>query len=65
MINHIAIATSCDFSVSALNYMLEIGRNNQLGPAVSVYYNGLKKGQSFSEWGIVFEGGHTVYSEAQ
>lgn len=59
----IAIATSCDFSVKAINHMLEISRNNDLGKAVNVYYNPLLKGQSFNEWGIVFEDGDCVFSQ--
>lgn len=60
----INIPISCDFSVSAINHMLDIGRQNNLGRAVSVYYNELEKNKAFNEWGIVFEDGSTVVSEA-
>ena len=65
MIQHIAIAVSCDFSLSAVNYMLKLGRDYQLGQAFSIYCSELEKGKTFREWGIVFQDGHTVYSEAQ
>lgn len=59
----IKIPISMDFSVGAVNYMLDIAQYNKLGPMSKVYYEPLVEGLSFSEWGIVCENG-VVYSGA-
>lgn len=61
MAKHLTIPISADFSITVINLMLEMGRVEKFGPAISIYYN---EGDVLPEWGVVFEGGDTVYSPA-
>lgn len=70
MAKEVEVEIPVDFSVGAVNYMLELGRKNGFGPCKGIYSNPIEnnfhmgKELQLYDWGLVFEGGDVVASRA-